>query len=84
VSGYLPPRPPARPRGMQRGVDWSSVAVIVVLLAVIVGCFALVVHINHRFDRSCHVQGGHVRTHGWGKRQTRLCLSPDGRLVDIQ
>lgn len=34
--------------------------------------------------RACHAQGGHVRTHGWGKHQTRLCVSPDGRLVDIQ
>ena len=57
------------------------------LIAALLTCFALAViawQINEqsRFDEQCTARGGRVKVLDWGGRY-RICLTPDGRFIEL-
>lgn len=66
--------------------------VIGLAIALIGGALYFGIQSDHQFENHCHEMGGTVKNHGqWsygGKTptysETSYCLSPDGRILDIQ
>ncbi len=63
----------------------DAVGALGIIAALLIGAVVIVYLVTQRGDyyADCRALGGHVVEQGHSYRASRLCVSPDGRIVEV-